>query len=98
MIELVDGCTWLPLLLWGRGSWRELPETTFPLCAHERHDGQFFSLSSPGGEGWGEEAVCPGVARRFMGRRSHRKITHISSRPPLAIFHLLSSIFYLPPL
>jgi hypothetical protein len=30
-----------------------------------------FSLSSSGGEGWGEEAVSLKVGTRFMGRMPH---------------------------
>jgi hypothetical protein len=45
--------------------------TRFALWAHERHDGRFFSffsLSSSGGEGWGEEAVLLSTPSRFEGR------------------------------
>ena len=64
------------------------PGTMFPLCAHERHDGRFFSLSSSGAAdevsvrnksncGWGEEALSVKVGSRFMERRRNMRNTLI---------------------
>ena len=68
----------LPLLL-GR---RDSPELFARIAPQNRPMEEVFSLSSSGGEGWGEEAVFPGGSWAGLGRGGALYLTN-QANPPI---------------
>src|SRR5215831_14829093 len=89
---LMKGCL-LPPLLGRRGLGGDFPEATSRIAPPNRADAVAFSLSSIGGEGWGEEALSGRSDRGSWGASTsfdaywdhepHQLANHCRRDPPL---------------